>query len=352
MPRDSAQDLIDAVKNASDSKTSLCIQGGNTKSFYGRQPEGKPLSTLDHVGIVDYKPTELVLTARGGTRLAEIESALGEQEQMLAFEPPHFGAAATLGGAVACGLSGPRRPYAGAVRDFTLGVRMVSGRGEDLKFGGQVMKNVAGYDVSRLMVGSMGTLGVLLDISLKVLPLPRVEDTLVFKLSPDEAWTLQNDWARKPSPISATSFSEGLLHIRLSGSEQGVRAARAQLGGEKIENGKSHWDDLKEQRHPFFAEQGPLWRISVPPATPVLSIPGSSLTEWGGALRWLITDAAAQDIRATVDRSGGHAALFRGVGRDNAFHPLSKPVFKLHENLKKAFDPAGTLNPGRMYAGV
>ena len=352
MSNNSAQDLIDAVKQAGDSKTALRIHGGNTKDFYGQPPSGEPLSTLDYAGIVDYEPTELVITARGGTSLMQIETVLAEQKQMLAFEPPSFGDRATLGGVIATGLSGPRRPYVGAVRDFTLGVRMINGRGEDLRFGGRVMKNVAGYDVSRLMVGSMGTLGVLLEISIKVLPVPRAEETLVFELGHDEVTTMQGNWARKPSPISATSYNEGLLHIRLSGSEKALNAARVQFGGEKMDNGKTHWKDIKEHRHHFFVESGPLWRISVPPATPKLNFPGSSLLEWGGALRWLITDISAQDVRADVGRLGGHAVLFRGGDRENAFHPLTPEVKRLHVNLKKAFDPMGILNPERMYKDI
>lgn len=352
MSSDSAQDLIAAVKSACDRKAALRLHGGNTKDFYGREPYGEPISVLSHSGIVDYAPTELVITARGGTRLTEIESALVEHKQMLAFEPPSFGSEATLGGTIASGLSGPRRPYVGAARDFTLGIRMINGRGEDLKFGGKVMKNVAGYDVSRLLVGSMGTLGVLLEISLKVLPAPKVEQTLMFELEQDQALALQNDWARKPSPISATSYSEGVLHIRLSGSEKGVKAARARLGGEKIDHGRKHWHDIREQRHKFFSQTGPLWRVSVPPTAPTLNSSGSALLEWSGALRWLITDTPAPKIRAEVDKLGGHAVLFRGGDRGNAFHPLATGVHKLHENLKKAFDPMGVLNPGRMYEGI
>lgn len=352
MSNNAAQQIIDAIKTAGDSGAGLCIQGGNTKSFYGRQPSGGSLSTLDHSGIVDYEPTELVITARSGTPLAEVESVLAEQRQMLAFEPPYFGAGATIGGVVASGLSGPRRPYVGAVRDFTLGVHMVNGRAEELSFGGKVMKNVAGYDLSRLMVGSMGTLGVLLEISLKVLPVPRAEETLVFELAPGEAITHQNKWAGEPLPISATSFNEGLMHVRISGSEKGVKAARHRLGGENIENGGAHWNNLREHLHRFFAEEGPLWRVSVPPATPVPDIEGDLLMEWGGALRWLITHAAARDVRAAAEKFGGHAVLFRGGDREHPFHPLHKPLYKLHANLKKAFDPMGILNPGRMYEGL
>ena len=352
MSNDPTQDLSDAIKQAAADKTALCIHGGDTKNFYGRPPFGNPLSTQNCAGIVDYEPTELVITARAGTPLMQIETALAEQQQMLAFEPPFFGEMATLGGAIASGLSGPRRPYVGAVRDFVLGVRMINGRGEDLRFGGRVMKNVAGYDVSRLMVGSMGTLGLLLEISLKVLPIPRTEETLVFELDHDEVIAQHRNWARKPSPISATSYHEGRLHVRLSGSEKGVNAARTQLGGEKMENGNIHWKDIREHHHSFFTGQDSLWRISVPPATPKLNLPGSFLWEWGGALRWLITEVSAADVRSAVDQFGGHATLFCGGNRESAFHPLTPPVKRLHVNLKTAFDPAGVLNPGRMYKDI
>lgn len=352
MSNDSAQDLIGAVKHAFDSNTTLRIEGGNTKSFYGRHSIGEPLSTQAHNGILDYAPSELVLTARSGTLLADIESTLAEQKQMLAFEPPHFGAQATLGGTIACGFSGPRRPYVGAARDFTLGVRMINGRGEDLKFGGQVMKNVAGYDLSRLMVGSMGTLGLLLDISLKVLPVPKMERTLVFEADHAQALDLQNKWSKKALPISATCHAAGLLHVRLSGSEKGVVAAQNHLGGEQIESIDEFWRDLREHRHDFFKQQETLWRISVPPATPTLNISGEFLIEWSGALRWLTSDVSVQNIRATADSAGGHATLFRGGDRESVFHPLHPSVLKLHQNLRNAFDPAGVFNPGRMYEDV
>ena len=352
MSADSAQELINAVKRALDSNTTLCITGGNTKSFYGRDPVGEPLLTTIHRGIVNYEPSELVITARSGTPLADIELTLAEQKQMLAFEPPSFGKQATLGGTVACGLSGPRRPYVGAVRDFVLGVRMVNGRGEELKFGGQVMKNVAGYDVSRLMVGALGTLGVLLDISLKVLPIPVMECTLVFEVGHAQALELQNTWAAKPLPISATCHTDELLHVRLSGSEKGILAAQKQLGGEQVQGADEFWRNLKEHRHDFFKQTETLWRISVPPATPALNVSGPCLVEWNGGLRWLKSDIPGQSIRTTIDAVGGHATLFRGGDRENVFHPLQPTVSKLHKNLKTAFDPSGILNPGRMYEGV
>lgn len=352
MSVDSTQQLIDAVKNALESNTTLCIQGGNTKHFYGREPVGEPLSTAIHHGVVNYEPSELVITARSGTLLTDIESILAEHKQMLAFEPPAFGTKATLGGTIACGLSGPRRPYAGPARDFVLGVRMINGRGEDLKFGGQVMKNVAGYDVSRLMVGSLGTLGMLLDVSLKILPAPVLECTLVFELGHAEALDLQNTWAAKSLPISATCHANGLLHVRLSGSEKGVRVAQKHLGGEEVQGTDEFWCDLKEHRHEFFKEQETLWRISVPPATPPLDLAGDYLIEWSGALRWLRSDAPPQSIRTIVDSAGGHATLFRSNDRKDVFHPLHQSVLTLHRNLKTAFDPAGIFNLGRMYEGV
>jgi glycolate oxidase FAD binding subunit len=302
---------------------------------------------------VSYEPTELVLTARAGTPLTEVEAALHDKGQMLAFEPPHFGPGATLGGCVAAGLSGPRRPYAGALRDFVLGVRMLDGRGDDQRFGGQVMKNVAGYDVSRLMAGSLGTLGLLLEVSLKVLPRPAVEATLQFKCSEDEAIRLMNEWAGKPLSMTATAFRDGSLRVRLSGSHAGVDTAVKKLGGTLVEPGPAErfWTGIREHTDPFFAGGGPIWRLSVKPTTPPLSLPGTQLIEWGGALRWLRSDADARILRDAATRAGGHAMLFRGGDRTGAvFQPLAPALMKIHRNLKQALDPAGVLNPGRMYA--
>jgi glycolate oxidase FAD binding subunit len=349
MSVDDSRGLTDRVLAASSASRPLSIQGGNTKAFYGRQPAGEPLITSNHRGIVDYEPTELVITARSGTLLAEIESVLAEHQQMLAFEPPRFGQQATLGGTIACGFSGPRRPFAGSARDFVLGVRMVNGRGEDLRFGGRVMKNVAGYDVSRLMVGAMGTLGLMLEISLKVLPAPRIERTLVLEVGADKAVDIQNKWSRKPSPISATCQHEGLLHIRLSGSEKGVFSAQQELGGEVMDDDDGFWSALKEHHHEYFNNAGNLWRLSVPPATPDLGLSGACLTEWSGALRWLISDAPGHAIREAASAAGGHAISFRGGSREQTFHPLQGVLLELHENTKKAFDPNGIFNPGRMY---
>ena len=284
--------------------------------------------------------------------LAEIEAALLEQGQMLAFEPPYFGEGTTLGGCVAAGLSGPRRPYAGAVRDFVLGVRILDGKGDDLRFGGQVMKNVAGYDVSRLMAGSLGTLGVLLEVSLKVLPAPAAETTLHLECNQEQALLLMNEWAGKPLPVTATAYRDGELDVRLSGARVAVDAAGAKIGGTLVAPAQAirFWAGIREHADPFFADSEPLWRLSVNSTTPPLDVPGHQLIEWGGALRWLKSTADAKTICDAAARSGGHATLFRGGDRSGGvFHPLAPALMKLHRNLKQAFDPAGIFNPGRLY---
>jgi glycolate oxidase FAD binding subunit len=356
------QNIIDqfagTIRTAAERKAPLRICGGGSKEFYGNPIIGQNISMLDvtaYSGIVAYEPTELVVTARTGTHLADLEAELYEHRQMLAFEPPHFGAAATLGGCVAAGLSGPRRASVGAVRDFVLGVRMLDGRGDDLRFGGQVMKNVAGYDISRLMTGSMGTLGLLLEISLKVLPLPPTEMTLSLQMKEAEAIEKMNRWVGKPLPISATCFCNDMLTLRLSGAEAAVHAAHMKLGGEEVAEAAAFWQSVREQTHLFFQPGKSLWRLSMKSTTPPLSLPGQQLIEWGGALRWLISDAAmdAGTVRAAAKTAGGHATLFRSneVFAD-AFHPLVPEMMNIHRRLKEKFDPVGILNPGRMYPGL
>jgi glycolate oxidase FAD binding subunit len=346
------QQLSEAIRAAAESLRPLCIRGGGSKDFYGNEPRGEPLDVTGYCGIVSYEPTELVITARAGTPLAEIEAALREKGQMLAFEPPHFGTAATLGGCIAAGLSGPRRPYAGAARDFVLGVRILDGQGNDLRFGGQVMKNVAGYDVSRLMAGSLGTLGLLLEVSLKVLPVPAAETTLLMKCGEAEAINRMNTWAGKPLPLSATLYRKDELFVRLSGSRAAVDAAAKQIGGGETD-GNALWPAIREQTDAFFAGDAPLWRLSVKPTTPPLALTGSQLIEWGGALRWFRTDMPPQAIRDAAAQAGGHATLFRGGDKAaGVFHPLPPALMKLHRNLKQAMDPAGIFNPGRLYPGL
>ncbi len=339
-----------AVKQAVAEAAPLRLRGADTKAFYGRTSEGQSLDLRGHSGVVSYEPSELVITARAGTPLADLESALAAEGQMLGFEPPHFGEGATLGGAIACGFSGPRRPYAGSVRDFVLGARIINGRGELLQFGGQVMKNVAGYDVSRLSVGAMGTLGVITEVSMKVLPIPAREATVRFSMSASQAIQRMNQWAGQPLPTSATCYHDGALHVRVSGSAKGVDAAIVTLEGELTDDGATFWHSVKEHHHVFFTDDRSLWRISVPQATPPLPIDGEWLIEWGGGQRWLKTDAPSDVLRKQVESVGGHATLFRGGDRSGeVFHPLPPRLFSLHRNLKNAFDPQRLFNPGRLY---
>jgi glycolate oxidase FAD binding subunit len=350
--KDLIQNFADRIHTAAAAKRPLRLRGGGTKDFYGQALEGEALDTCAYAGIVAYEPTELVITARCGTPLAELETALRAQGQHLAFEPPHFGPGATVGGMIAAGLSGPRRACAGAVRDFVLGVRMLDGRGDDLSFGGQVMKNVAGYDVPRPMAGSMGTLGLILEVSLKVPPLPFAEATLKLEMPEDKAIAMLNHWGGKPLPISACAWTGGELALRLSGAESAVGAARETIGGESIEAGEAQrfWIGIREQTDRFFRSDRPLWRLSVPSVTPALALPGEQLIEWGGSLRWLASKADVGTVREAVARAGGHATLFRAPDKSaGVFTPLAPGLAKIHRELKRAFDPAGVFNPGRMY---
>jgi len=348
---DISAQLRERVRAAAEAGTALRIVGGDTKAFYGEPCQGEELAVGGHRGIVHYEPTELVITARAGTPLTQIEATLGKAGQMLAFEPPHFGDTATLGGTVAAGLSGPRRPYAGAVRDFVLGTQVLTGKAEVLGFGGEVMKNVAGYDVSRLMAGALGTLGVLLEVSLKVLPRP-VDEVTVVREEENAAAVLTrlNRWAAQPFPITASCYDGDRLYLRLSGTPRSVADARARLGGEVLAEGADFWHRLREQELTFFDGPAPLWRLSVSPTTPPMELPGKWLLDWGGAQRWLKSDAEAQTIRAAVARFGGHATLFRASAKNApVFHPLPEGLAHIHRQLKRAFDPSGVLNPGRLY---
>lgn len=350
--------LRERVRAATAVRTPLVIRAGGSKDFYGLPTTGEVLDPRGHAGIVAYEPTELVVTARCGTPLAELESALAAQGQMLAFEPPHFGAGATVGGMVAAGLSGPRRATSGALRDFVLGAKLLAGSGEAVSFGGTVMKNVAGYDIARLLAGSLGTLGVILEVSLKVLPRPATEATLRFELDEAPALAQMNAWATQPLPISATVWNTGRLFVRLSGAHAAVAAACDRLGGERIddEGSAALWRGIREQRHVFFGGDAPLWRLSVPSAAPALDLPPPQLIEWGGALRWLRDEpgddgATAERIRLRAQELGGHATLFRGGDKSvGVFTALAPPVAAIHRRLKAGFDPGGIFNPGRMYA--
>ncbi|MDR3393628.1 MAG: glycolate oxidase subunit GlcE [Parasulfuritortus sp.] len=344
---DLEHELAARVRQAGADKTPLCIRGGGSKAFYGRASQGEVLDVAGHTGVVSYEPTELVITARAGTPLTEIEALLADKGQVLPFEPPHFGNA-TLGGMLAAGLSGPRRPWTGAVRDAVLGVKIINGRGEVLSFGGQVMKNVAGYDVPRLMAGSMGTLAVILEASVKVLPRPASALTLVHEFDSETAARRLLGWARQALPLSGSLYHDGRLWLRLCGAEQGVAAASEVIGGE--EEPADVWTAVREQTLPFFTTPRPLWRVSLPAAAPELALPGETLIEWGGALRWLVSDAAPETVRARVQALGGHATWFRGHdGKAPVFQPLPVPLMSLHRAVKQSLDPHGLFNPGRLY---
>ena len=345
--RDDSAALLEQVSQALQNATPLRIQGSNSKVFLGRIVAGEVLDTRSHRGIVSYDPTELVITARCGTPLSELAEALDQAQQMLPCEPPSFGDDATVGGMIASGLSGPRRPWAGSVRDFVLGTRVITGHGKHLRFGGEVMKNVAGYDLSRLMAGSYGALGVITEVSLKVLPKPRQCLSISLEMDSDRALLRLAQWGQQPLPISAACHDGERLHLRLEGGEGSVAAAHDRLGGERLD--ASYWTDLNEQRLRFFDEDQPIWRVSVPNNTPGLSLPGRQLIDWGGAQRWLKSDADASLIRAIVNEVGGHVTCYSHGLCDSPFQPLPETLLRYHRSLKQQLDPRGIFNPGRLY---
>jgi glycolate oxidase FAD binding subunit len=352
---DIADTILARVRDAAATVTPLRLRGGGTKDFYGQVVAGEVLDLSGHAGVVDYDAAELYLTARCGTPLAALEAMLAESGQMFAFEPPGFGAAATFGGIVATGLSGPRRASAGALRDFVLGVRIVDGRGRDLAFGGQVMKNVAGYDVSRLMAGALGTLGIVLEATVKVVPVPPAEVTLRLEMPEEKALEQLNRWGGKPLPISASAWKDGQLSLRLSGATAAVNEARAKIGGDTLaqDEAAGFWERIREHRDDFFARGDTLWRLSVPTTAAPLGLPGAQLIEWGGGLRWWLTHAEPDLVRQRAIAAGGHATLFRGGDKSlGVFQPLAAPVMRIHERLKAELDPLRILNRGRMYAAL
>jgi glycolate oxidase FAD binding subunit len=377
------QALAERIRAAQADGRSLEVRGGGTKGFLGGVPRGEVLDVRALSGISAYEPTELVVTVRAGTPLAELEAALAERGQGLPFEPPRFGGGGsgagdstdsigtngaanggTVGGMVAAGLAGPARAAVGSVRDYVLGATMLDGRGQLLSFGGQVMKNVAGYDVSRLLAGSMGVLGVICEVSLKVLPRPVATVTLRFDVDEAEAIRRLNAWGGQPLPLSASAWQAGVLHLRLAGAAAAVASASRQLGGVALGDTEAAalWDGLRDQRHAFFAEAqravdagGTLWRLSVPQVAPPLALPGPTLLEWGGAQRWCHGDLPAERVRAAAAAAGGHATALRTgdatLRAAGVFAPLAAPLERIHRDLKRTFDPAGILNPGRLYPG-
>jgi glycolate oxidase FAD binding subunit len=376
--------LIDRVRAAHAGGTPLAIQGSGSKAFYGEAARGEPLDVRPLAGISIYEPSELVVTALAGTPLVELEAALAEQGQCLAFEPPRFQAAApaasvadaarashlpgdrravgTVGGMVAAGLSGPARVSAGGLRDHLLGASLINGRGELLRFGGQVMKNVAGYDVARLLAGSMGVLGVICEVSLKVMPVPPAQATLRFELAQADALKAVNTWAGQPLPLNASAWWDGMLVLRLAGARAAVQSAARQLGGELIDDAMAlpFWQGLRDHTDEFFlgaeraVERGAaLWRLALPTDAPPLALSGEQLVEWHGGQRWLVTSTPAPLVRAAATAAGGHATLFRAHDKSaGVLTPLAPPLDRIHRELKRSFDPAGILNPGRLYPAL
>jgi len=363
--------LAERVQSACHQGTALTIVGSGSKAFLGGQQSADSasgttdhgadvLDLVPHCGILDYEPAELVLTARAGTPLAEIKQILSASGQMLPFDPPQFGGKGTLGGAIASGLSGPARPWQGAVRDAVLGVTLINGQGEILKFGGQVMKNVAGYDVSRLMAGAFGTLGVLLEISIRVMPLPRVHQTQVVATTTEQALRWFAEWNQTALPITAASFHDGQLHVRLAGAQSAVHKAALRIGGDTLAEAtaSTYWQALRDHQLEFFQPGEPdLWRTVVPLTAPVEALPDApQLFDWGGQQRWFrLPSGREADIRPQTTAAGGHATLFRpsaqatGARQVSPFTPLPAPLHALHQRIKIALDPKGIFNAGRLF---
>jgi glycolate oxidase FAD binding subunit len=367
------EQILHAAKN----KTPLSIEGGATKSWYGNANTYTKLDTRTYSGILEYQPEELVITACAGTPLKEIEAALKEKNQVLAFEPPHFGEHATFGGAIAAGLAGPGRISVGNFRDFVLGTRILDGKGQDLSFGGQVMKNVAGYDVSRLMPGSMGTLALLLEASVKVLPRPAATATLRCHISQEKALRTLNEWAGQPLPLSASCWigngtGEGQLTIRLAGAAAAIKAAiplmSSLVNASEVDpqSAEVFWNDLREHKLPSFeniAADQTLYRLALPAACGPLIISGASneiVLEWHGQQRWIKAagdEATFTLIKKLATSHGGHATRFKqGMNVNPAFQRFtvlgeqahSKALELVQERLRSAFDPAGVFATNRL----
>lgn len=345
---DNSEALLDAVNSAISARRPLKLRGGNSKSFLGRPTKGETIDTRGHCGIVAYDPTELVVTARAGTSLAELESELDRHGQMLPSEAPTFDGTATIGGMVASGLSGPRRPWGGSVRDFVLGCRVITGRGDHLRFGGEVMKNVAGYDVSRLIAGSFGTLGLITEVSLKVLPKPRATLSLAQEMTAEAAISKISKLRREGVSITGAAHFQDTLFVRVEGGEGSVKDARDLVGGSLVE--PDFWSALREYKLPFFADTRSLWRLSLPAAAPHIDLPGTVLTDWGGCQRWLATSEAPEMVRRVAQHHGGHATCFSPQVTEQPFHPLTAPLLALHQRLKTNLDPFGIFNIGKIYA--
>ena len=350
---DQIQSLQEQVLQARTNGQTLNIVGGGTKSFMGRAPntDAATLSLAEHTGVVEYHPVELVLTVRAGTRLSEIEAVLAEEGQCLHFEPPRLDYGATIGGTLACNLSGPARPWSGSVRDQVLGLRLLNGQGEHLRFGGQVMKNVAGYDVSRLQAGAMGTLGVMTEISLKVMPKPATTATLVQEMPLDSAIDYMNRRAGEPKPLTGACWFDGKVYLRLAGARSAVEATAEHWDGEVFEGGNALWQQIQDMQHEFFAGDDPLWRFSVKSSAIMPSLDGPWLVDWAGAQRWYRGQATLRDLEPLALEAGGQVSLFRGGDRTaEVMHSQPEALKAIQRRIKQSFDPDGLFNPGRLYS--
>jgi glycolate oxidase FAD binding subunit len=347
---DITERLAEQVRAASADRRPLRIVGGDTKAWYGRGADGERLEVAAHCGVIDYDPCELVLTARAGTPLVHIEALLAQSGQSLGFEPPSFGPESTIGGVVAAGLSGPARPFAGAARDHLLGARVLDGQGRALRFGGTVFKNVAGFDAFRPMCGAMGTLGVLLDLSIRVSPAPAERRTLVLDLDWPDSQSMLTRLLRAPYPIDGAFHDGARLFLRLSGPIDGVREAEREFGGKPSD--PNLWRAVRDGALPLFSAPR-LWRLSVPRTHHLKNLPGPAVFDWAGSQVWVASDAPTDQMRGLAASAGGHATLFRGAMPDeDVFTPMPHPMLSLHRRLKAVFDPAGVLNPGRLYEGL
>jgi glycolate oxidase FAD binding subunit len=360
------QTQVKKAISAKDDKQALFIHGGKSKLFFGNEIDGTPLNISQHTGVINYEPTELCITVRAGTKLSELEALLAEHKQILAFEPPHYLVdgkdTATIGGTIASGISGPRRAYTGSARDAILGVEIINGEGEIAKFGGEVMKNVAAYDLSRMMLRSQGTLGVILNVSVRLIPKPENNITVSFEASQTEALAYFQGLRKQLLPISATAWVDGKASLRLSASEQVLDACKEKVRGDLTENGDKFWQDVRDHSHKFFTNDKPLWRFSLPPATAEeIQLEGEQLIEWSGAQRWIHSLTPANIIRDIAKSHNGYATLFNSAPRQSShnhqadteiFTELEPALFTLHKSLKNQMDPQGIFNPNRIYRGL
>lgn len=346
--------VIEQVLTAIKQSQPLKIIGGNSKAFLARKAVGMEIINMaDYSGVISYEPTELYITVRAGTLLGDVTQILAEQGQMLAFEPPKINDDTTIGGVVATGLSGPRRPYTGSVRDFILGIHCINGLGKELSFGGQVMKNVAGYDLSRLMTGAFGTLGIITEITLKVLPLPEFELTAYKKTSKQEALKIMSELSGKSIPVSATCYNADYLYVRFSGNEKVVKDCVQKFELEEYKMGEQFWRELRDFKLPLFNSEKSIWRLSVPSTSNVNLGNDDYLIDWGGAQYWLASNRLPNEMFTMAEELGGSALLFRGGDRSgDIFQPLADGLFKLQQELKRAFDPHKILNPEKMYVNL